>query len=181
MKKIIAINIICFFILQSCCNVFYSLLNDKKSYCDYSGFSVNKYNLFDFGLGVREDLYKYKNDSLHPRLKFIFGISAPKLPLIKLNSFSFTQEKNKDTIPMKLYYESAYIVPISIDSLPIIIEIDSVNRKHLGFRIVSECNETYNETKKIYINYDIEIGNERIVRKNIEYKRRLQIDCQPRW
>ena len=156
MKKVLLISILCIFLLQSCCHIFYDLLNEKKSYCDFSNSTENKNYLFDFRLGVREDLYKYKIDSLNRRLKFIFSITAPQLPLIKLNSISYTRKINKDTIPMKLYYESTYILPNTINKLPFILEIDSIGTKHLGFRIVAESSESFHETKVIYISYDIE-------------------------
>lgn len=167
------------FLLQGCCSIISDLLNkNTKTYKDYriDNYENPQKPYLEFGLYVRKDAYKYKTDSLNPRLKYIFEILAPKLPPIKLNAITFTRKIDRDTIPLKLYYDTAYLKQAAINDLPFIIIKD-----HSGIKIIAESSESYYQTKKIYISYDIEIGEERIIRKNIEYKRKLQVDCQPRW
>ena len=156
-----------------------------------------------FGLGGWGDVYKYTSDSLHTRFKYELNISTPKCPLIKLNSFSFTRKIDKDSIPFKLYFTDyskiekdslpfmkdsiSYSInkgtrglAFPINSLPFSIDKMLVGKPNT-FKIIAECSESYYNTNEIFISYDIEIGNERIIRKNIKYSRQRVYDFRPKF
>jgi len=48
------------------------------------------------------------------------------------------------------------------------------------FTIVAESCEAFNRIKEVYISYDIEIGEDRIIMNNIHYKRKLEIEYRPK-
>ena len=156
-----------------------------------------------FGLGGRGDVYKYTSDSLHTRFKYEFKIATHTCPLIKLNSFSFTRKIDKDTIPFKLYFTDYSLIPkdslpfmkdrisyapekltrgivFPIKSLPFSIDKILVGRPN-SIEITAESSESYYNTNEIYISYDIEIGNEHIIRKNIKYSRQRVYDLRPKF
>ncbi|MEI6347968.1 MAG: hypothetical protein WCP69_08490 [Bacteroidota bacterium] len=178
-KSIIIIFVI--FIFSSCCAVYLQLENKDRFNVDVNKLrDTNRNYSLNFGLGDSEDLYHYSSDSLNTRFKYELKIVSPKLPFIKLNSLIFTNKKDRDTIPFILYFRSDYnSKAILIDSLPF-CNSDSLQGKPSIFRIIAESSESYHRTKKIYISFDIEVGKERIARKNIEYKRYLEFDCQPK-
>jgi len=191
MKRIIILSLLCILLLQACqtCDIRYDLGNANKDFTDIEDFSNEKLYGIRFGVETGKDVYKYINDSLNPRLQYQFSISTPSMPLVKLHSFSFTREKDGDTIPYKLHYktnlqykkDSTYVPYTEIASLPFSIDTSLIGKRNT-LKIIAECSQSYYETKKkIYISYDIEVGDERIIKKNIEYKRRWQIDCRPKW
>jgi hypothetical protein len=147
-----------------------------------------------------------KTYSSHPRFKYAFSIPTPVLPYIKLNSFSFT-DKDGSTIPCILYYKTdnkndsvikyitgtvydlyetiyyntayttfATIINI-IDSFPAIFTNDIKSDRM--FEIYAECSQSYRETKLIYVNYDIEIGNKRYI-KHVKYESKWHLDIRPK-
>ncbi|MBP1645878.1 MAG: hypothetical protein H6Q16_1453 [Bacteroidetes bacterium] len=79
----------------------YPLENEYKKTWDVNDNTETKYEVsLHFGLDgswvVVENYGKY-SDTLD-RLKYVFKIPCPELPLVKLNSFTFTRQKDKDTI-----------------------------------------------------------------------------------
>jgi hypothetical protein len=130
--------------------------------------------------------YKYSNDSLKARLFYRFSIPK-KVSTVKLNSFSFTRNKNKDTIPYALYYRGisadsckGYIIT-DVDSLPFYLNEEEKKQFKGAVSIIIECSEIYVKINNIYISYDIEIDDEHIIKNNIKYKRRLYFDCRPKF
>jgi len=156
-------------------------LENKDRYnVDVYDYSETKNYGLRFELGGSEDLFHYSKDSLDSRFKYQFEIVSPNLPIIKLNNFILTRNNKRDTIPFILYYISDYKSKATlIDTMPFCN--DSLQGKRDVFKIIVESSESYHQTKKVYISYDIEIGKERIVRKNIEYRRRWEVDCRPKF
>lgn len=177
-----SIFFICFFSGCKICDINYDLGNKEKGFLDFSKRRENGYCCgLDFEVTTGSDLYKYSNDSLNERLWYQFQITGPKLPLVKLNSFSFTRKKDRDSIPYHIYFKSDNkILPTPIINLPFYIPQDLIGRPDI-FLIIAECSESYFQTKTIYISYDIEVGDDQIVKKNIKYTRRWRIDCRPKW
>jgi hypothetical protein len=133
--------------------------------------------------------YKYTNDSLELRLHYYFHIPK-QVSTVKLNSFTFTQKEDKDTIPYILYCKGLNIDSgkningwyiSDIDSLPFYMNEKEKQQFRGVVSIIIECSEAYININKIYISYDIELDNERIVKKNIRYKRYLRFDCRPKF
>jgi len=156
------------------------LENEKgTSYDVYSYFAVPDTVRVQFGLSNDEDIQKYS--SSRKRLKYRFCIPCPVLPTVKLNSFSFTREKDGDTIPCVLYYRTKGRVVNIIDSLPVIFT-DSIEKgkKMVVFEIFAECSQSYAATKTVYINYDIEVGSECFV-KQIKYTKKRYWDWRPKF
>ena len=181
-KKNIKIGFFIFIIisLTGCISVSHGLVNENNYYEDYrQETEIGKYFVI-LGLGDGVDLFQYSKDTLLPRLLYSMSIHTPKCPIIKLNSFAFTRSKDKDTIPFILYYKSLYLEPVIIDSLPFILPSYYPNDSLAHFEIVAECSESYLNTKEVYISYDIEFGEDRIVRKNIHYKKKLDIEIRPK-
>ena len=189
--------------------IYNDLLNEKEWNKDVYDRSEDKIYALEFGVGGSDDVYKYTSDSLHTRFKYEFKISTPKCPLIKLNSFSFTRKIDKDTIPFKLYFKYYFkynnydkipmdsllflkdSIPYApqkeyrgivfpIDNLPFLVDKILIGKKGAP-TIIAECSESYYNTNEIYISYDIEIGNEHIIRKNIKYSRQRVYDLRPKF
>ena len=143
---------------------------------------VEKHLWTTFGLNGstndRIDVLKYP-DSLGGRVKYQFAIGG--FTTIELNSFSFTRQKDGDTIPSTLYYRN-YITDsrVIIDSLPVIFTKD-VKEITLGgtFAIYAECSQAYYVTEQVYVNYDIEVGNRRYV-KQVKYSKKRNWDWRPK-
>ena len=185
MNKNIVFIVISACVLSSCVSTGFLLRNEEnKSYDIYEWVPVF---LFDstrtvhmvFGLSSDEDIQKYS--SSRSRLKYSFSISRP-LPIVKLNFFSFTNEKG-DTIPCILYYKTVIndkVLVNIIDSLPIIFT-DSIMKERkmaIGFNIFAECSQSYASIKTVYINYDIEVGGERFI-KQCKYEKKRYWDWRP--
>ena len=136
---------------------------------------------FGLPIGINEgDIQSYTNDSLCPRLKYSLRILGPVLPLVKLNSFSFTHKKDGDTIPCILYCRIRGREIHIIDSLPAIFTNDVKKELNMSsFIIFAESNQSYAFTEKIYINYDIEVGNKRFI-KQAKYSKKTHFDRRPK-
>jgi hypothetical protein len=147
---------------------------EKKTYVPISGDVFLNFGMLS---GVNEeDIQTYSNDD--PRLKYHFLVATPVLPTIKLNSFSFTNKKG-ETIPSILYYRTDGRVVHIIDNFPAIFTNDiKKDMRHRSFIIFAECSQSYAATKTIYINYDIEVGNKRFIRK-AKYREKWYIDWRP--
>jgi len=182
MNKIILLGffLICIF-FSGCISITNDFVNEDGYISDYrQETKIGKYFVvLELG-GYNENLFQYSKDTLLPRLLYSMSIHTPKCPIIKLNSFAFTRSKDKDTIPFILYYKSLYLEPVIIDSLPFILPSYYPNDSLAHFEIVAECSESYLNTKEVYISYDIEFGEDRIVRKNIHYKKKLDIEIRPK-
>lgn len=178
-----SIIIVACFVCVSCrVNMIKELVNDENISWDIDDNSKTIYPIaLEFGLGDDEDICKYSNDSLHSRLKYSFFMPCPVLPVVKFNSFTFTREKDKDTIPCIFYYRTDGRKVVMIDSLPAVFTNDiKKEMKIMSFQIFVEAEQSFHETEKVYISYDIEVGDKRIIKKNIRYRRKLYIDWQPR-
>ena len=209
MKKLIyLVSLITFTLFFNGCiilrnGIYKDLLNEKEWNKDVNLKPSTESFYAIFGLGGWGDVYKYTSDSLHTRFKYEFNVATHTCPLIKLNSFSFTRKIDKDTIPFKLYFTDyskiekdslpfmkdsiSYSInkgtrglAFPINSLPFLIDKILIGRPNT-FRIVAESSESYYNTNEIYISYDIEIGNERIIRKNIKYSRQRVYDFRPKF
>jgi hypothetical protein len=167
--------------LSSCrADIRKDLVNKESVNWDIDDSSREYYPIsLKFGLVSDDDIRKYTNDSLHTRLKYSFLMPCRELPVVKLNSFSFT--KDNDTIPCSFYYRTDGRKVNIIDSLPAIFTNDvKRNITNRSFEIFAECSQSYYETKTVFINYDIEVGDKRII-KSIQYRRKWFFDFRPKW
>jgi len=103
-------------------------------------------------------------------------------PNIIIHSFTFTKGKNRDTIPVYLYWRTYRLKPTLIDRLPYFISNENIKNdsNSSSFAIYAESdlpnNRPYKRgVRKLYVSYDIEIDGNRIVKQNIKYSRRLVI------
>ena len=163
--------IILFSISSRIAGVGKELINEEALSYDISDyFTVPDSTFIKFGLSNVENIKQYNSDKSRPRLKYSFCITCPVSLKIKLNSLSITNEKDGESIPYILYYKTNIKdkdVHI-IDNLPVIFtnEIE----KDIPFEIIVESSQSYNVTKTVYINYDIEIGNKHFI-KQIRYNK----------
>ena len=186
MKQFI-IFIILSWVLCSCVTVGFALNNEDGSSTDVceavpipgidTSLTARKTALAEFGFTANYD------DRLHysspePRLKYCFKVIARIEPTVKLNSFSFTDAKG-DTIPSVLYCRTKNRGVYIIDTLPIVLTDEIVKEKGMyGPTIIAECSHSCKSIKKLYVNYDIEVGDTHYV-KSIKYKRKWFLDIRP--
>ena len=182
MKKIVSFIFLCG-VLSSCLDTGLMLVNEEGS----SLFDVNEYITIpvtvadtvvekrvrvSFGLTAGgngdNDIQKYP-DSQYSRLKYRFAVLTPVIPTVRINSFSYTRENDKDTIPCILYYRNKKDEAVIIEKFPAVFtnEIKSDMLSEM-FIIFAECSQSYYKTKQIYVNYDIEVGDKRYA-KQIHY------------
>lgn len=191
MKRIAGVMMVLSCFLSSCMvDVGRRIVNEKDSFYDVYDFitvpvldTVSKISV-EFGLNPGgmgdDDIQQYSSDSLLPRLRYQFSIPCPVLPNVKLNSFSFTRKKDRDTIPGILYYRTDGRVIHIIDSLPVIFTNEiKKNMKNMTFTIYAESEQSYASTNSIYINYDIEVGNQRFIKKT-KYSKKWYSDWRPK-
>lgn len=137
-----------------------------------------------FSSGIMNYLCDNEKDISKVKLSYIFeahNISLYDNPVVELNSFSFTDKKG-NTIPCNFYYIIDDFVPryyvldslyFKIDTLPFNFDI---NKHQTGkFTILVEAEQLYHKTKEIYVNFDIAVNNERIIKKKNKYKWKLWI------
>ena len=128
---------------------------------------------------IDRDIKRYP-DSQYPRLKYRIAIFGAVLPSIRINSFYFTCEKDKDTIPCILYYRDKNDFIVIIENFPVVFTNEIREEMlHDRFQIFVECRQSYYNTDKIHINYDIEVGDRRYVKK-IKYRRKFYMDWRPK-
>lgn len=129
----------------------------------------------EFGLSSWPSVHQGLDSCLLFQYSFCFPCSL--LPTIRLNSFSFTIDK--DTIPFILYYRIDGDRVEFIEKLPILFD-NTVKKKlhNVPFEIVAESNEKYDNIEGVFVSYDIEVGTKRYV-KRIEYKSKIKYDFRP--
>jgi len=185
MKKIVILAVICIFCIGCKGMIFYSLENKQKSWYDAKGYSSKPYYSYEFGIGSK--VYSEDNPELKKSyIRYKFNIGTDSLSAVKLNSVTFKRKKDGDTIPTRTYIIERFTVrndPIPINEYPFIATDKVVIDKRCRFLIIVESTipEEEQETKRLYISFDIEVGSERIIKKNIEYKMRLITDIRPKW
>ncbi len=119
------------------------------------------------------------------KMSYKFSIDPDKDSLftgiIKLNSFSITLEKGGTPISYQtvqyMYYGDTILNDYRIEkinTLPFMWHMK--DKKEPYFTIYIEYNISERKIKQMFVNYDIEIGNKRIVRTEIEYKKKWFID-----
>lgn len=187
MKKLI-VFIILSCVSSSCIVVGFALANENGSLDDVyeavpipgidTSLSVRKKALVEFGFKSYNEENILQYNSPEPRLKYCFNVLARTNPTVKLNSFSFTDAKG-DTIPSVLYYRTQNRVVI-IDTLPIVFTAEIIKEKGIyGPRIFAECSKSEKSINKLYVNYDIEVGDTHYV-KSIKYTKKLAWDMRPK-
>jgi len=171
----------------SCVSIGRDLFNEEGTYTDvYGYFYVPEMVSITFEQNVmynEEDIQKYDSYPLHERFKYRFSIPTPVLPVVKLNSFSFTDRKG-NIIPCILYYKSddktdgSVIINI-IGNLPAVFTNDiKKDMNNRSFVIFAECSQSIRQIETIYVNYDIEVGDTRFV-KQIKYRKKIYFDWGP--
>jgi len=173
----------------SCVSIGRDLVNEEGTYTDvYGYFNVPErvritFEVPDYLYNV-ENIQNYDSDPLQKRFKYSFCIPTPVLPVVKLNSFSFTDEKG-NIIPCILYYKSddktdgSVIINI-IGNLPAVFTNDIKKEFNVrSFEIFAECSQSFRQTETIYVNYDIEVGDTRFV-KQIRYRKKFFFDWRPK-
>jgi hypothetical protein len=194
MKKVVILAILGVF-FYGCYSprdmIYYALRNENKSTYDLSGYSKEPYYSYEFGRG-----YKVYNKD-YPELKrsyitYEFYFGTDNIYTVKLNSVVLKREKDRDTIPIHVYLKDYYYRnnykrredSIPINKYPFVVTDEmGIGMENKGsFYIIAEStiSEQEQETKSLYISFDIEIGTERIIRENIEYKLRLIKDIRPK-
>jgi hypothetical protein len=104
-----------------------------------------------------------------------YRVSSPIMPDVKINSFSFIDEKG-DTIPTILYVQLLNKRKILIDTLLKSLTDEVKNEtKYDCISIMVESDQSCYNTKLFYVNYDIEVGNKRYL-KHIKYRRKWFFD-----
>jgi len=181
MKVLQYFLIVIFFILCiSCVSISRGLVNEEGKWDDiWSDYEVPEKVWINAGIAItisNDDIQKYSSAPLQdPRLKYRFDVSTPVLPVVKLNSFSYI-DKDGNIIPCILYRRLQGFIYI-IDELPVVFLDD---KERGGCEIFAECSQSYWQTKMIYVNYDIEVGNTRFV-KHIKYSKKTFFDWRPKF
>ena len=100
-----------------------------------------------------------------------YRVSSPIMPNVKINSFSFTDNKG-DTIPTVLYVKLLNKRKILIDTLLSSLTDEVKNEtKYDCVHIIVESDKSCYNTKLFYVNYDIEVGNKHYINQ-IKYRRK---------
>ena len=189
MKQLI-VFIILSCVSSSCIVVGFALANENDSLDDVyeavpipgidTSLTVREKAVVEFGFTANYDnILQYS--SHEPRLKYRFEVIARIDPTVKLNSFSFTDAKG-DTIPFVLYYRSknGKVVNI-IDTLPIVFTAEILKEKGMySPTIFAECSKSEKSINRLYVNYDIEVGDTHYV-KSIKYTKKLAWDMRPKF
>lgn len=174
------IAIISIFLFSNCTSQRVNLLlNDKKQDTDIQlGIDYGYCCGIDCGLYTGDDVYKHERDSSDTRLKYQFKIISPNLPIVKLNSLSI-HDKQGNKIQYNLYSRFRYDPIIDAKELPLVI--DKYANEKGTIIIVAECSQTYKETEEVYFSYNIEVGNDTIIKESIRYKRYSIYDGRPKF
>ena len=160
-----------------------SLVNEEEKQYDIDDY----YNVpervriqFELCIAIGDaDIQGYDSDSKNSRLKYRIIIPTPILPIVKLNSFFFTDKKG-NIIPSIIYYRTNNNEAHIIDNLPVIFTNDiKQHMRNEMFQIFVECSQSYNETDFIYINYDVKVGTEHF-RKQSKYSKKTFFDWRPK-
>ena len=187
MKQLI-VFIILSCVSSSCIVVGFALANENDSLDDVyeavpipgidTSLTVREKAVVEFGFTANYDnILQYS--SHEPRLKYRFEVIARIDPTVKLNSFSFTDAKG-DTIPSVLYYRTQNRVVI-IDTLPIVFTAEILKEKGMySPTIFAECSKSEKSINRLYVNYDIEVGDTHYV-KSIKYTKKLAWDMRPKF
>lgn len=197
MKKVFNLSLISIiiYVFYSCITIdsFYAHRVKRHVSSDLSEYIIDD----SIGCSCRAEstIFLYnKGDSILERHHrgYLIKIGTPRLPRIKLNHITFTREPNKDTIPIRVRYtlsdcSAKKYDTILMEHFPFIIEKGTISDEYyfdiIAERIVSMEEEEieknlhikanrkqYYKTDKTYISFDIEVGSERFIRNNIEYK-----------
>lgn len=183
-RKILFIIIGCIFFLflfSGCltCDILYDLGNKARDYDYNNAEDTSRCCLLEFKIATTQRDF-YSTDTLYPRLLYEFEVHTSSFPAIKLNSFSFSRKKDGvEPIPYRAYMYSYQLHTYTPLDIPYAIP-DSLHGESGSIVIVIESSESYYQTKKLYVNYDIEVGDLYIVKKNIKYRRRLYFDWRPK-
>ncbi|MDR3048151.1 MAG: hypothetical protein LBU51_11205 [Bacteroidales bacterium] len=184
-KSIKNLTIIAPLLVSSCCVPVFLLENSNKNEEDIR-INKNEWSIsFTSGLSQNtgSDRFKYSKDSLRSRLRYRFEIPK-QVSTVKLNSFSFMQ---KDiTMSYALYYEgidadNGKARTIDAGKLPVYLDKKKKDMFKGAVFIIIECSEAYAKINNVCISYDIELDDEHIIKKDIKYKRRLYLDCRPKF
>jgi hypothetical protein len=160
--------------------------------------------------GIFGNHYTYEENPDKGRFQYRISISYNKQSAVKLNAFKLTNlddtpivakyyvetftKAETNTLPFgvsqqerdEAYKKDSLLTKIDKknwefepDSLPIVLR-DSGERKAHVVNIYVETNEPYSEMKNLKVYYDFEVGENRFVSENIEYKWRRYCDCRPK-
>ena len=197
------------FLLASCCDTGYHLVNDKKCYHDITCSTSDKNNCIATAISfVAKNRYTYEEKPNERRFIYEITISHNERNAVKLNAFELTNLDNTpiiakyyvetytkaatNTLPSGISYQEhleAYKRdPLStkidkltweLDSFPVLLRDSGEGKAHC-IRIKAETNEPYSKIKGLKVRYDFEVGENRYISNNIEYKRRRYWDCRPK-
>ena len=197
------------FLLVSCCDTGYHLVNDQKCYHDITCSNSDKSNCLATGISsFAKNRYTYKKNPDEERFIYEITVSQNERSAVKLNTFKLTNLDNTPIIAK--YYVETYIraptnkLPLGVsyqerleayikdslstkideriwelDNLPVLLRDSGEGKAHC-IRIKAETNEPYSKIKGLKVHYDFEVGENRYISNNIEYKRRRYWDCRPK-
>ena len=187
MRHIIFVGVVCFCLIGfSSCVFYHDVVNTNKTWGgDMYIIYKDRKSTPLFSSGIMRYFYDRKTDISTVKLSYYFRASNIHLfdnPIIELHSFSFTNKKG-DTIPCRFYYSAnSYVTKdyvldstfVKIDTLPFSFDI---KKPRTGkFNILVETDQLYQETKEVYVSFDITVNNQRITKKNIKYKWKLCVE-----
>jgi len=191
MKKIILILLSGLF-LYSC-----QVLSTRYRVENSEGMTTDVYG-YEFGSGRFSSSFGVYEPS-QTMFVYQFYIDDTVLPDVTLHSFLLTNKKG-DAIPYVIcmkysvnLVKDRYMVKTSdiitnrIDDLKlplaVSLEKDSIFIQNRGnprkLEILVKIPDEFKKMRKIYVSYDIEVGNKRFIKNKILYKRKLVIDFNP--
>jgi len=196
-------------LFTSCCDTGYSLGNEQKGTQDFAGSSECQCFITCGESTVGKNHYTYEENADEDRFIYEISISQNERSSVKLNEFKLTKldgtpiiakyyvktytKAVTNTLPSGISYKEHVKAhkrdPLStkidelfweLDSLPTILR-DSGERKAHSIKIKAETNEPYSKIDGLKIHYDFEVGENRYVSENIEYKWHRYCDCRPKF
>ena len=160
--------------------------------------------------GIFGNHYTYEENPDKGRFRYRISISYNKQSAVKLNAFKLTNlddtpivakyyvrtvtKAATNTLPigvsqqewMEAYKKDPLLTKndekiweFELDSLPIVLRDSGECKAHV-VEINVETNEPYSKMENLKVYYDFEVGENRFVSENIEYKWRKYYDCRPK-
>jgi outer membrane protease len=194
------------FLFGSCCSTGYYLSNNQK---DFAGSSECQCVIQCGKSSVGTNRYAYAENPEEQRFIYEISISFNERSAVILNAFQLTNLDNTPIIA-KYYVETytrattntlrlgvsqkehseAYTrdslstkidkLTWELDSLPALLR-DLGERKAHRIRIMAETNKPYSKIEGLKVHYDFEVGKNRYISENIEYKWHRYTDCRPKF
>ncbi len=182
MKKFISLIFI-FFMFNSCMvDIGLVMVNEKGDIHDI--YDDKRFPIFvETAISTvepSEALMKNRSDSANSALAYVMEFLGRRWNPVKITIHSFSFKRlNGEEIPSIMYYETdtGYVF---IKQFPYVFNPEDTLFFKYGLEVIAECKESYQQTKAVVINFDIEVGNVR-VDTSITYKTKLYFDWRPKF